>query len=271
MTVPFSQRHGFVPRQELIREDAPEIVRHQVYEFLSSRMRSEYSTTLEAGEEAYQFVCTVLHRIPTNESTSAWRDVRKLLNTCAWYQVYEVLEALYRITEDGTKNGLAAAGIYEEDVNTMLQHENIGWKMKDGLLEYRGSESFEITVETAKSALDAVGRTTAREEIHKALEDLSRRPSPDLTGAVHHAMGALECVAKDVCGEEKGTLGDIVKRHPEKFPQPLGEAVSKLYGFASDKGRHIKEGGEPAQKEAELIVGIAATVATYLIRSEEQS
>ena len=51
---------------------------------------------------------------------------------------------------------------------------------------------------------------------------------------------------------------------------PMGEAVSKLYGFASEKGRHIKEGGEPAQKEAEFVVGIAATVATYLIRSEEQ-
>ena len=153
----------------------------------------------------------------------------------------------------------------------MLEHENIGWKMTSGLLEYRGTESFEITVETAKSALDAAGKTTAREEIHKALEDLSRRPSPDLTGAVHHAMGALECVTKDVCGEEgKVTLGQMAKRHPDKFPPPLDVAIDKLYGFASDKGRHIKEGGEPAQKEVELIVGIAATIATYLIRSEEQ-
>lgn len=175
------------------------------------------------------------------------------------------------ITNTDIKKGIATAGIYEKNVNTMLEHESIGWKMKDGLLEYRGSESFERTVETAESALDVAGRTTAKEEIHKALEDLSRRPSPDLTGAVHHAMGALECVAADVCGEQGETLGQIVKRHPDKFPPPLGEAVGKLYGFASEKGRHIKEGGEPAQKEAELIVGIAATVATYLIRSEERS
>ena len=50
----------------------------------------------------------------------------------------------------------------------------------------------------------------------------------------------------------------------------MGKAVSKLYGVASEKARHIKEDGEPAQKEAELVVGIAATVATYLINSEEQ-
>ncbi|SRR6266481_2409565 len=105
MTVPFSQRHGFVRRQELIREDAPEVVRHYVYEFVSSLISSEYSTTLEAGEGAYKFVCTVLHKVPTYESTSVWGSVRNLLNTCPWYQVYEVLEVLYRITNDGTRRG----------------------------------------------------------------------------------------------------------------------------------------------------------------------
>ncbi|MGA2859581.1 MAG: hypothetical protein ABSE40_22150 [Candidatus Sulfotelmatobacter sp.] len=79
-------------------------------------------------------------------------------------------------------------------------------------------------------------------------------------------MAALECVAKDVCGEEGGTLGQVIKKHPDKFPAPLGDGVAKLYGFASDKGRHITEGGEPDIKEVELIVGIAATVATYLSR-----
>jgi hypothetical protein len=48
-------------------------------------------------------------------------------------------------------------------------------------------------------------------EIHKALENLSKRPVPDLTGAVQHAMAALECVANDVCGENGETLGKVVR------------------------------------------------------------
>lgn len=264
--IPFSKRHGFVACPELIREDAPVIVRHHTYEFLSSIAREHNRSSVEAAEEAHQLICKVLHRVPTTHEISAWRAARKLLETCEWYYVYDVLEALYKIINNGTKKGRAAAETYAREVNDILQNEGIGWRMKNGELLYRGSESFEKVVETTKNALGSAGKKTAREEIDKALEDLSRRPSPDLTGAVHHAIGALECVAADMCGAKGKTLGQIVKRHPDKFPPPLGEVVSKLYGFASEKGRHITEGGEPNMKEVELVVGIAATVATYLTR-----
>ena len=46
----------------------------------------------------------------------------------------------------------------------------------------------------------------------------------------------------------------------------LDSAVEKAWGFASERGRHIREGEEPTRADAELIVGIAATVATFLAR-----
>jgi hypothetical protein len=74
-------------------------------------------------------------------------------------------------------------------------------------------------------------------------------------------------VSPPMCAVRKGSRwGRFIKKHPERFPNPVGQAVSMLYGFASQKGRHITEGSEPDLKEVELIVGIAATVATYLIR-----
>jgi hypothetical protein len=93
--------------------------------------------------------------------------------------------------------------------------------------------------------LAKAGRTTARDEIHDALTDLSRRPNPDLTGAIQHGMAALECVARDACGDPKATLGDILKRHPDLIPKPLDTAIDKAWGFASEMGRHIREGREP--------------------------
>jgi hypothetical protein len=71
---------------------------------------------------------------------------------------------------------------------------------------------------------------------------------------------------RKVCGESGDTLGQIVKKHPDYFPAPLGEAASKFYGFASERGRHVTEGKIPEHKEVELIVGIAASGATYLSR-----
>jgi hypothetical protein len=76
-------------------------------------------------------------------------------------------------------------------------------------------------------------------------------------------MAALECVARTASGDSD-TLGPLIKRHPGLIPKPLDVAVEKVWGYASERARHIQEGNEPARDEAELVVGVAATVATYL-------
>ena len=94
--------------------------------------------------------------------------------------------------------------------------------------------------------------------------DLSKRPEPDLTGAVQHAMAALECTAREITKNPSATLGDILRRHTNLFPKPLNEAVPKLWGYASETGRHLREGRTPTRLEAELIVGVASSCCTYL-------
>jgi hypothetical protein len=79
-------------------------------------------------------------------------------------------------------------------------------------------------------------------------------------------MAALECVAKDVTGEPKATLGQILARHAAVVPKPLDLAVDKLWGFASDKARHVREGQVLDRHEAQLVVGLAAALANYLIQ-----
>jgi hypothetical protein len=79
-------------------------------------------------------------------------------------------------------------------------------------------------------------------------------------------MAALECVARNVCGDEKATLGEVIKRYPNVIPKPLDESIAKAWGYASEMARHIREGRKPDHREVELIVGLAATVATYLSR-----
>ena len=74
-------------------------------------------------------------------------------------------------------------------------------------------------VTEAASTLEASKRPTAAGHLHEALQDLSRRPEPDLPGAAYHAMGALECVARDLTDDPKSTLGEILKRHPGLLPK----------------------------------------------------
>jgi hypothetical protein len=108
------------------------------------------------------------------------------------------------------------------------------------------------------------GRPTAAGHIHEAVQHLSRRPEADLSGAVFHAMGAIECVARDVSGDSKATLGEILKKYPGMMPKPLDSALSQVWGYASNEARHVREGEGLSREEAELIVGLAATLASYV-------
>lgn len=53
------------------------------------------------------------------------------------------------------------------------------------------------------------------------------------------------------------------------IPKPLDEAVTKIWGFASENARHINEGREPAFEEAELVVSMVAGISSYLAKKHE--
>jgi hypothetical protein len=155
---------------------------------------------------------------------------------------------------------------FAEAINSFFEEEGIGWQLVNGQITTRGTEAFEAVVSEATKALQASERSTAANHLHEALQDLSRRPKPDLAGAVYHAMGALECLARDVTEDPKATLGEVLKRNPGLLPRPLDAALSQVWGYASNEARHVEEGREPGRDEAELVVGLCAAVSTYLTR-----
>lgn len=75
------------------------------------------------------------------------------------------------------------------------------------------------------------GHNTAANELHEAINDMSRRPQPDPTGAIQHSIASLECVARDVSGS-KETLGKWLQKNRDAFPRPLGEYVEKKFGVS---------------------------------------
>lgn len=267
---PFSKRHGYrsAPKEISVWEDAPEALRHFV---LETAIKLNYGPN-----ELRQTICSVLRVRPDpnnwSEYPNVWNEVEGLAYNCEWFRFFDFTEAIYESLDGGWesartfKDRKRPSQQFQEALNEFFVDEGIGWQMAEGEIITRGTETFESNMHGVTEALERAGRLTARQEIHEALVDLSRRPEADLTGAIQHAMAALECVARDVCGDEKATLGEVIKRYPGTIPKPLDEAVSKAWGFASETGRHVREGRNPERKEVELIVGLAATVATYLSR-----
>lgn len=253
----FSKRHDFEevePAEIIVRHDAPPNLRSVV-----PILAEEVGMTPKPQRKV---VCRVLRKRPDpnnwSEHPNIADEVADHLDACDWYKVYDIIEAFH------DEMYPAQADQFEEEVNLFFLREGIGWKMENGKISIRGSEAFEEAVETADTVLDETGRSTARNEINQSLSDLSRRPEPDITGAIQHALAALECAARDVSGETD-TLGQLAKRD-DIFPKPLNIAVEKIWGFSSEKGRHLLEGEEPDEDEAELLVGLSSVLASYIAK-----
>ncbi len=285
---PFSRRLGYVrdePKEITVREDAPEALVEAVINIATMVGGLDYDELLDVDSAMRLKQKPWEPAVVRGRDSSASNLRHWFMEEWPWFEFYDFVEAIYTEVKrrDGVREEQAEhaatmrfqseptppeprAPAFEDDVNRYFRHAGVGWQLVDGEIRTRGSEAFESAVHAATEELDAARRPTARGEIHEALRDLSRRPEPDLTGAAHHAMNSLECVARDVCGDATATLGEIVKRHPGLIPRPLDTAVEKAWGYASEMARHIREGREPDREEVELVVGLAATVATYLSR-----
>ena len=265
----FSQRHGYeVPDAEIsIRHDSPEWLRELVVDLA-------YEAKFQPSD-LRAFLCRLLLETADRNNWSEFPnidgEVRGLLSAAPWFRVYDLIEWIFTQrhssgSEVWNIDSNAAADRFATTLNQAFRQKGVGWQLVDGKIQVRGPEVFEEFVHQAVELTEKTGREVSRKELQEALRDLSRRPDPEVTGAIQHAMAALECIARDVSGDTKLTLGDWMKKNPLAFPQPLGSAVEKLWGYSSQYGRHVQEGKPADYDEAEMVVGIVGALSVYMLR-----
>ena len=264
----------FAERQGLSPEAAPITVRHEAPRDLRGLLIDFAYDGRLLPQQVRLIVCKVLLTRPNEDNWSAFpnvdEEVRKLLDECDWFEVYDIIEALYSSLASTAANAQLGEprdrchDRFAAKINEFFAKKGVGWQLIDGRIEVRGPETFEIAVRHAVSKLEDGGLHTAAQEIHEALRDLARRPTADVTGAIQHAMAATECVAREAANNPNATLGQILCRHPGLVPPPLDEGLKKIWGYASETARHLREGRMPSYEEAELVVTVSAGIVTYL-------
>jgi hypothetical protein len=228
----FSKRFGYrCPMAEItIREAAPEELRMAIIQ-IACDLGLKPSQIREA-------LCKVLLKAPDrnnwSEYPNVWNEVKDLIESAPWFKVYDICEELVKTLGPATSKqyyGTEPQRKFEAQLNEVFCELGIGWQMVRGQIQTRGTEIFEDSVQKAKTALSGSGRATAESELREAIADLSRRPEPDLTGAIQHSIAALECVARDICKQPSRTLGDLLQKEAQKLniPKPLNEAVEKAW------------------------------------------
>lgn len=257
----FSDRHGYgaADSEIITREDAPESLRFGVVNIARNAGMTPSGIR--------NVICSVLFEAPDasnwSEYPNIWDEALGLVERCEWFKVYDIAEALWRSLYPNDER----QDLFETELNRLFREKGIGWELKSPTgIVFRGDAIFTAATTEAVAIFDATGRQSAAGEIREALKDISRRPHPDRTGAVQHSMAALECAARDVAGDPNATLGKLIPRLA--VPRPLDDALTKLWGYASENGRHIREGTNPSAAEAELVVSVACAVSVYLIRRD---
>lgn len=174
------------------------------------------------------------------------RRMSTLTTLSAHTLALDIAEAIYaRVPYDRQQS-------YADGLNRYFRQAGIGWQMTPEGIMYRGDETYAAAVQNAAS------------EIREAIRDISRRPKTDTTGAIQHSVAAMECVARDVLGERNDTLGALLSRLA--LPRPLDQAIDKLWGFSSERARHIREGETVDDDQAELVVSVACAVCAFLAK-----
>jgi hypothetical protein len=253
----FSKRQGLYSLKEkeiTVREDAPEGLRGFI--------KMAFYDLNKNPSDLRTITSRILKTPPDSNNWSEFpnidREVGQHLENCEWYLVYDIIEAIIQKLNPKEKE------IFTNEINEYFITNGIGWKIVNGQIETRGDEVFETAVKTVVSVLDSAKLQTAKTEIREALNDLSRRPTPDITGAIQHSLACLECVTREFTGDKKSTFGDLMKKYHGVIPSPLDQAVTKIWGFTSEQGRHLREGEAPEYLEAELVVEVTSAIATYL-------
>ena len=273
----FSSRQGFEPEE-------PEA---NLFDQVTYRFRQQVVVTALNAElsplELRKVVCRRLRQAPNHDNdrhaSRIKTEIKSHLRSCPWNRVFDIIEDVVSTPKLRARldlgvtfaqlrgeSGESNRTYFHRTINKLLREEGIGWKLSDGKLTIRGNEAFERVAREAPNALERAGMLNSAQHLQEAIADLSRRPDPDLAGAVYHSIGAVEGTLRRVCGDSKPSLAQLLRKEEYRkvVPAPLNVALDKMWGYSSEYARHVKEGNAPDLKEAKLVVHAAAAVSEYL-------
>ena len=216
----FSQRIGIRPLTKTIqRESIDDDLKNRLWSALDLALWAHWSPPdrltgfqAEDGEIVDLVVERVwlhyfklpLDTLPSFHSgypKSAYEAIRERFFTGDWWESYDLLEFLIKVTPEEWRD------LLKESANKFLESENAAYRVVgDEVVEMTG----EYEMEAVETALDK-GVSQSRIHLSRSLELLSDRKQPDFRNSIKESISAVESASQVVSCKPKATLGDRIK------------------------------------------------------------
>ena len=229
----FSLRHSIEPTPEQpIFDDAPARLRFFTMQFLKNNFYANvaYETVADA-------LCVPELLSAEMPIIGQWEPIWAQVSCCEWWQLFNLLEAIYRYLPHMSSGQEL---IYMQKLNDVFAEESIGWRMNGaGHLERQLPDAAKTQVESLFRELQAPRFSPALEHVKAAHTAYNGHPRRGRE-VCSEVFDALESMAKEVFSMPTATFGDVIKtmRARNVFSQETISTLEKLWVLASNHFRH---------------------------------
>lgn len=269
----FSERYKYKPVRDVLQIDSmDDELRNSLWSALQMNIWLHVQLSRYTGRAFFDmndeihtlFVRLWLHyfKLPVDNLHDDWpatiSRLRQEFFGWEWYEVYDFVEFVvgnYPFQDKKSFIGIC---------NHFLERECSAYRFVNGVIVRITDEEEVLAIENALKNAEGPVRT----HLHRALELLSDRKSPDYRNSIKESISAIESLVGNVLGE-KGTLGNLIKKLVEEIGvhPALGKAFSNLYGYTSDQDgiRHaIMESGTVNFEDAKFFLVVCSAFANFV-------
>jgi hypothetical protein len=197
------------------------------------------------------------------------KKIQSVILFATYNEVLDIIQYISNwLTNNITNRDWDYNNLEFSNLNFLFEKEFVGYRFVDKKI-VPITDKIETTAIEEACDVKFMG---CKSHISKALGFLSDRETPDYKNSIKESISAVESICQIIVGDGKATLGQALKALKEKgfnIHPSLESALTKLYGYTSDKGgiRH-SEGmfeSDVSFEEAKYMLVTCSAFLNYLI------
>lgn len=197
-----------------------------------------------------------------------WLRIRFFYQGFPWYEVHNLIEFIAKNCGQ-MRSGLKPSA-FREGANKILEEEMSAYRFIGDVLVPISTSDEVQSITGAVEVASVYNLYGAKEHLSTAVDLMSKKPSPDYRNSIKESISAIECLAKQITGEENGGLDRALSKLDKQvhFHGASKAGMLSLYGYTSDEDgiRHaILEKADIGFEEAKFMLVSCSALVNLLV------